>query len=153
MNPGISTSVIVVLAIIVVILALALIAKLKPNSTIGKDVTATEAKVEAASDHVMTAAADLRSRVETEAAPVVDKIEVAIGTDLQSLLAKVETKLTDTTGEDAGIAAAQTYLARVTLEVESTVAGFNAAKAAKLAALQLHVTTLQASIPAPVTGS
>lgn len=152
MNPasvsGLTIAALIVMSLIVIILALTLIKVLKPNSIVGKDVSALEQRIEAVSDNVM---ADLR-KAEPTVKAAVDKAELGVGNELLSLLGKVELRLTDTTGEDAAIGAAQDYLARVTAEVQASVTAANQQKQAKLAALQLHVATLTAA-NTPATGS
>lgn len=138
----------IVLVIVIVILGIAFIKARYPHSVIAKDVTAAEARVEAVSDHVMS---DIRA-----AEPAVKagffKAELGVGTELSKLLGEIEVRLMDTSGEDAAIATAQQYLARVTAEVQASIDTANTQKAQKLTALQAHIATLQATA-LPASGS
>lgn len=154
MNPasysGFEIAAFVIMALVIVGLALVLYAKLHPATVVGKDVAAAEAKIDTVSDHVMQDARDFAADV----TPTIFKAEIGVDNELSSLLGKVELKLLNTTGEDAAIASAKDYLARVTAEVQSKIDAANAGKAAKLAALMAHVATLTAATaPATLTPS
>lgn len=152
---GLGIAGLVVLSVLVVILALALIQAKFPNSKTGQAVGKVEQTI-----HVdaTKAVEDIRNAAK-ELEPTILKTEIGIDNELNSLLGKVELKLTDTSGEDAAIAVAQQYLARVTGEVNDKIKAANDAKQAKLVALQQHVATLTAAasgvtnIPAGVTGT
>lgn len=131
-----------VLLLAVLILALAYIKAKYPSSATAQFVTKAGDDIRAVSDHVMS-----------EAEPLIQRAEIGVGNELSKMLGSIETRLLDTSGEDALITEAQQYLARVTAEVQAKVADANTAKAAKLAATQAHIATLQAVVAAPATGS
>lgn len=133
---GLAVSAIIVLAIIVVILGLVLIAKLKPNSAVGKDVSWAEAKVAPLAAEAHTWGKLFVTDAEALAAGF-KRIEPVLQTELQSVLTAAEKRLMDTSSEDAKIAQAQT-----------DTADANAAKALKLQLVKTHVETLQAHIAA-----
>lgn len=152
---GMGVAALVILSLVVVVLALALIKARWPASKTAQFVTGVEQHVESVASEV---AQDIRN-AEPEVKAAVDKVELAVGDELSQLLLAAEKRLTDTTGEDAAIATAQAYLARVAAEVQSSINAANAQKAAKLAALQAHVATLTAAaatvtnVPGGITGT
>lgn len=124
------------------ILAVGYIKAKYPSSATAQFVIKAGDDIRAVSDHVMT-----------EAEPLIQRAEIGVGNELSKMLGSIETRLLDTSGEDALIAEAQQYLARVTAEVQAKVDAANNAKAAKLSATQAHIATLQAVVAAPATGS
>lgn len=154
---GVSVAAIVILTLIIVILALVLIKQLRPTSALAVAETEVLAWIDGelkafgsvAEAAAAAAEADLKSPIATAKAEVA-KVEIGIDTELSSMLGKVESKLLDTTGEDADIAAAKAYLARIVAETDAKIEASNAKKQAKAAALALHVAALTVT---PVTGS
>ena len=133
---GLTVSALIVMAIIIVILGLVLIAKLKPNSAVGKDVSWAETKVAPLASEAHTWGKLFVTDTEALAAGF-KRIEPVLQTELQSVLTAAEKRLMDTSSEDAKIAQAQT-----------DTADANAAKALKLQLVKTHVEMLQAHIAA-----
>ncbi len=142
------TVALVVMGLVIVVLALLYVKDHFPKSSTAQFVTGAEAD---ASKFASTVAADIR-KVEPSVKLDIQKIELGVDKTLVEALASVEKRLLDTSGEDAAIATAQSYLARVTAEVQASVQAANDAKAAKVAAMQAHVATLSTGL-VPVTGS
>lgn len=143
MNPamsGISVAALVIMSLIIIVLALALIKAHWPTSKAGQLVGLAQTDLRQGLSEVESIA----GRVAPKFVADVHKAEDTIEMELSSLLEAAETKLMDTSGEDAMIRQADADLAAQTKRSEAVKTLALNMKSQKLKALDLHAARLQA---------